>query len=141
MKQRMLNSQPSANEMPRGSGQYNAEDSFAGQQDMDMLAQLQQQRMMEQQMAQQQQRQGPGTFQRLVSRFAPGQQQMQQQGPMMVQRAPMGVGMGQTSSRMGVWNGASLRIPRENNILNAPNVFNRQGETTIGVARRQQPQY
>ena len=99
---------------------------------------MQMQQAMQRQMAQQQQQQ-PNMFQRAQQAiFGQPQQQFQQQGPMNVPRAPMGVGYGQSSSRMQIW-GGSREDPR-NSILNAPNVFNKQGETTIGVARRQQPQ-
>ena len=128
--------QPSQNEMPQGYGQYSAEDAFAGAEDNSAMQQFQMQQAMAQQQAQQQVAR-PGMMQRFAGMFRP-QQQMQQQGPAMVQRAPMGVGMGQSSSRMAVWNGGGLTVPKERNILNAPNVFNRQGGTTIGVARQQQ---
>jgi hypothetical protein len=129
-----FNMQPSAQEMPQGYGQFSAEDAFAGQEDNAALQQFQMQQAMAAQQAQQQVAR-PGMLQRFTQMFNP----QPQQGPNMVPRAPMAVGTSQMVPRMGIWNGGGLTVPRERNILNAPNVFNRPGETTIGVARRQSP--
>ena len=126
--------QPSPQEMPQGYGYPDAEDAFLNTEDQSALQQMQ--------MAQMQQAQQQVNMPQQQSRFNVANifrrpQQMPGSDIQFAQRPPMSPGAGPSVQRLQIWGEPSQTDPR-NNILNAPNVFNRQGEASIGVARRQQ---
>jgi hypothetical protein len=140
MAQARLEAQPSPQEMPRGTG-YGAEDQFNYQQQPQYPQQQMQQQGYPQQMQQQPQQQSMG--QRLMAgltRFGnslmPGQaqassypQQSSQFQGQMVQAPPMSAGTYPTR-RISLW-GTGVGIPKEQNILNTPNVFNRPNDARL----------
>lgn len=123
-RQKMAGYQPSAQEMPSGYGQYDAEDAYMDQAQMPVYPQQMQQSVPQQQFQGQPQ---PSRFSGMGQRFMQAVMGRQEPAP------PMSAGTF-AAPRLKIW-GEGVQVPRENNILNAPNIFNRPGDTTIGVGR------
>jgi hypothetical protein len=130
-----MSMQPSQAEMPRGYGEYDTEDKFLDTEDQSALQEMQMRQMMQQQARGQPQAAASREWS-LRNLLRPSQPQYPEQ--QFVQRPPMSAGTGPVQ-RLNIW-GGTKEDPR-NNILNAPNVFNKPREASIGVARKQQQQF
>jgi hypothetical protein len=137
-----LEAYPSPDQVPMRA--YDEEDKFLDTEDQSAMAAFQQR----QQMAQMQAQGQPGMPQQrsrwdIRNMFGRQQPQYPQQmgpgGSQFVQAPPMSPASGQVQ-RLSFWNGGMNTVDKSRNIMNAPNVFNKPGEASIGVARRQQMQ-